>query len=678
VTTPSTWTGVSSLLSGKSPSGSSNLLDRESSSPSPALTQTQSQVDQLVTDFTHHATDWKSLAAMTAGGVAYRLGRMGAVAAETGRWASVGIGLGAEVTAFEMTSRSLSDLTGEGTQNPHLWTWNGTGGIRQGLLASLITFGSLKSAGRLAQGENVVVQHLLQDTGMVLGHQASASFGITERPQGSLAEQFLHAEVTNLQLGAGMSLAHIVAPGIQGLERSLDLSLHSTDVGARFPRPGEETSPLRNGLQPAMAMAGDAPKKGGLPTLLNVFSLGGKGEEPTLPEAVNPFEAKKPENSPWVNRSRQVPLENPSFPKKVIRAIQKSILRSNGDAFEHGVLAIQAGDALLVHEEDITSHHPKEVGGESYKKAILSLMARARLITADQRVKPVRIFMFHTHPRQDTHPDSFIQTPIYQHEDGEAFTHINGQDIKAAESILKILAPYLREYNYTGPIEIVAGAVPARTGLVSRNPYIAAYTRRIEAGEDVSESAPPKVKGPSPQEDNIRVRIFPHLSDPETDDGPNLYTATVVENLPPDPNSPQRVRITFVGNPAKDRTRQVYAFTFHAEEAFRAGIVTMESDLARLKYDYLKFELRVPEENPPTPYQGSQTPGKFEIDHPIFINEWCWNISSQRFVHIRAQLDPSIYDFKKEARPEGSVTVVTGPNNFHIEISDKFIKVFPF
>jgi hypothetical protein len=227
-----------------------SLLSRASASPS-GLTPLQSQVDGLVGGFARQATDWRSLAAMTAGGMTYRLGRMGAMAAGTGRLASVGIGLGAEVTAFEMTNRSLSSLTGETHSNPNLWRWDGQGGIRQGLLSSLVTFGTLKGAGRLAQGENVVVQHLLQDTGMVLGHQVSASFGITDRPQGTLAEQFLHAEATNLQMGAGMTLAHSVAPGIQGLERGLDLSIRSNDVGARFPRPqfmphwmGEETSPL--------------------------------------------------------------------------------------------------------------------------------------------------------------------------------------------------------------------------------------------------------------------------------------------------------------------------------------------------------------------------------------------------------------------------------------------------
>jgi hypothetical protein len=252
---------------------SNNIFHRRGIDAAPSLTPLQSQVDGLVGGFTQQATDWRSLAAMMAGGMTYRLGRVGAMATGTGRLASLGVGLGAEVTAFEMTNRSLSSLTGENHLNHNLWRWDGQGGIRQGLLSSLVTFGTLKGAGRLAQGENVVVQHLLQDTGMVLGHQVSASFGITDRPQGTLAEQFLHAEATNLQLGAGMSLAHSFAPGIQGLERGLDLSLRATEAETQSPRLGEEISPLQNGLQPAFAAAG-----GVRDHILAMSSIKGNGE----------------------------------------------------------------------------------------------------------------------------------------------------------------------------------------------------------------------------------------------------------------------------------------------------------------------------------------------------------------------------------------------------------------
>jgi NAD(P)-dependent dehydrogenase (short-subunit alcohol dehydrogenase family)/acyl dehydratase len=276
-----------------SPLDSSSLLSRPLFSRNQFQSPLQAQVDSLVGGFAQQATDWRSLAAMMAGGMTYRLGRMGAMATGTGRLASLGIGLGAEVTAFEMTNRSLSSLTGDSRSSHNLWRWDGQGGIRQGLLSSLVTFGTLKGAGRLAQGENVVVQHLVQDTGMVMGHQVSASFGITDRPQGTLVEQFLHAEVTNLQMGAGMSLAHSFAPGIQGLEQGLDLSLRGTDIGA----------PLQIGPQHALAAAGAGTVRslnlqthsrdpGGM-TVLQMSSNGsdgnggGRDSEPVSPQAAS-------------------------------------------------------------------------------------------------------------------------------------------------------------------------------------------------------------------------------------------------------------------------------------------------------------------------------------------------------------------------------------------------------
>src|SRR4029453_14065176 len=124
-----------------------------------------------------------------------------------------------------MTHRALQDSV----SNPNRWRWAGTGGMRQGLLQSLLTFGSLKGAGRFARGENLFIQHLLQDTAMVGAHQASWALGWAPRPAGSLAEQFLHAEATNLQLGAGMALTGRLVPGLAALERGLDFSLRRSE-----------------------------------------------------------------------------------------------------------------------------------------------------------------------------------------------------------------------------------------------------------------------------------------------------------------------------------------------------------------------------------------------------------------------------------------------------------------
>src|SRR4030095_7458338 len=268
-----------------------SLLIRPSSCPPVQASPIQGEIDGWVGGFVHQATDWRSLAAMVAGGVAGRVGRVGTMGLRVGayghtplRIVSVGLGLSAEVSAFELTHRGLITLFGRGAPmwaptncgsecgRPHgaaptshgesnLWRWSGPGGLRQGLFQSFISFGALKGAGRLARGEDLVIQHLLQDSALILGHQAAGTFGIAPRPAGNLTEQFLHAEATPLQLGAGMALAHRFAPAVHGLERGLDLSVRSSNrsIVRSFDEPDPRAHELTNApsnpfFQPAFAL----------------------------------------------------------------------------------------------------------------------------------------------------------------------------------------------------------------------------------------------------------------------------------------------------------------------------------------------------------------------------------------------------------------------------------------
>jgi len=250
------------------------------------------------------ATDWRSLAALTAGGMAYRAGRIGFQVPSSkfqvlgffpSRFLSIGAGLAAEVSAFEGTHRALHP------ESPNLWRWSGPAGLKQGLLQSLVTFSALKTAGYAARGENLIVSHLFQDSAMVLGHQASAALGVVARPSGSLAEQFLHAEATTLQVGAGLALSHRFAPGIAALERGLDLSLLTTNGGAQFPRPrlgsgtGEETSPLQiqNVMRPTLALAAEGPSFRPIEILAMVKNGDEGGDGPKQPST--PREVGSPE-----------------------------------------------------------------------------------------------------------------------------------------------------------------------------------------------------------------------------------------------------------------------------------------------------------------------------------------------------------------------------------------------
>jgi len=197
-----------------------------------------------VSHFIEEAANPNTLAALTVGGLAYRVGRLGtlALAANTGerlapilRLGSYAIGLGTEVTAFEFANRSLISLGERAGLKPapteNLWNWSGPGGWREGLASSAITFGLLKGAGFLGREQNIILQHAIQSAAMVSGHQIAGILGLTERPEGSLAEQLLHAEATNLQLATGTSIVHSISPGLSAMERGLDLSLQHQTFG---------------------------------------------------------------------------------------------------------------------------------------------------------------------------------------------------------------------------------------------------------------------------------------------------------------------------------------------------------------------------------------------------------------------------------------------------------------
>src|SRR4029453_18822313 len=224
------------------------------------------------------------LAAITTGSLAYRMGRVGWMGLGSGnavRALSVVGVLRAEVSAFELTNRGLTSVSvgahGRAPLHANLWHWSGQGGLQQGLLQSLITFGTLKGVGHLARGENVMVQHLLQDTAMVFGHRAAGAVGAGPRPTGTLAEQFLHAEATTLQLAAGMTLAHRVTPGIHGIERGLDQALSPLP-----PEPGSPTG------QPVQYFDGETP----LPTPQPAFG----GIAPSRRLGTTSFSGDAPQN----------------------------------------------------------------------------------------------------------------------------------------------------------------------------------------------------------------------------------------------------------------------------------------------------------------------------------------------------------------------------------------------
>src|SRR5262245_47287458 len=92
----------------------SSILNRPTGASFPRNTPHQDLVDGLVSNFIDGATQIPSLAAMTVGSVAFRMGRLGLVGLGNSPFvkaASLGMGLAAEVSAFELAHRGLTSLS---------------------------------------------------------------------------------------------------------------------------------------------------------------------------------------------------------------------------------------------------------------------------------------------------------------------------------------------------------------------------------------------------------------------------------------------------------------------------------------------------------------------------------------------------------------------------------------
>src|SRR5262249_435022 len=152
--------------------GSSNLLDRtqQFSSKNSGLTFTQQQVDGMVESFVTQASDMKSLAAMMAGGLAYRSLRMGSLALWSQylsqfplfvRHGSSLVGLAGESAAFAAVNRGLE---GRFLHPEFGKEWG----------SSAISLGALRFFGKFGEGQNPILQHLFADLGLVTSHHLAA------------------------------------------------------------------------------------------------------------------------------------------------------------------------------------------------------------------------------------------------------------------------------------------------------------------------------------------------------------------------------------------------------------------------------------------------------------------------------------------------------------------------
>ncbi|GEM_PF-3428451 len=217
-----------------------------------SLTPFQAQASQLMGSFMHEASQWKTLSAMMLGALSSKLLQSGLLSCTVNyaklpsslaffKTASLALGLGAEVSVYRGSLSLLGDLPSSSV-------------FSKDWIRDYLNFGILKGFGKIAEGENLVFTHCFQSSGMVLGQNLSASLEIAPAPTGNLFEQFFHAEIINLQMGAGMSLGHfLTGHRLLAWEKGFDLSIHS--IQETLSLPSEPPFPI---LKPVGVESGKA------------------------------------------------------------------------------------------------------------------------------------------------------------------------------------------------------------------------------------------------------------------------------------------------------------------------------------------------------------------------------------------------------------------------------------
>ncbi len=217
------------------------------------LSSNQIQMDQALGHFSQEAGHVQTMLAMATGGAVFRLFRtsslaitgssrllqglsyVGALAAETSAFRAVNAGFG-----------SFSGRPGEGVFNSQAW-WS-----------TFTDLGTLKAFAFLGDGQNPFLSHTLQTGGLVAGRHLNAALGLAPRPRESLTEQFVQAEIMNLEMSAGYALFGL-ATGfrLHALERSLDLYASSFRETPFFSSPFQPLAATPEGMWRADLISGE-------------------------------------------------------------------------------------------------------------------------------------------------------------------------------------------------------------------------------------------------------------------------------------------------------------------------------------------------------------------------------------------------------------------------------------
>lgn len=218
-----------------------SLLDRRPQfQATPFLTNTQTAMDQVGRQFSDQLLAPPNLAAIAVGGLAYRLGKLGALNLGFSSWVAPVLGIAAEVTAFRGAER-LFDPQMAVFKNKEWW-------------ATALDFSTLRIFGHLSPHGHPLLAYFVQSNAFVLSHRLSNTLGLRSVESQGYIQDLAEAMRVTLQMQASAALlAKVTGHRWQFFEKNLELR------SARWRASTDRRILLQQNSNPAMAS--DKPRR---------------------------------------------------------------------------------------------------------------------------------------------------------------------------------------------------------------------------------------------------------------------------------------------------------------------------------------------------------------------------------------------------------------------------------
>jgi hypothetical protein len=203
------------------------------------LTPVQAQMDGIVSTFVERAMDVYSLTGIAIAGRAGRSTYSGVLSfsrsftgyaprllASVSQVSAHLAGCTIESIAMDALPRILKVSSKQSDVSLlHLF---GMGGAIHGAFHTGIGLVGFKWAGIASAYQNILFQALSQSTAMMVSHQLSGFFGITDMPRESLGHEFAESQAVVLQLWTGMRALYLAAPSLVQSNQAKDLKIEAT------------------------------------------------------------------------------------------------------------------------------------------------------------------------------------------------------------------------------------------------------------------------------------------------------------------------------------------------------------------------------------------------------------------------------------------------------------------